>query len=116
MIVQKNKSKIETELKIKLSPKDMEKVFQKLIKEKGESEVFHKFTPRTYYDTPNLLLHKNGISLRVQYNPGRNGQIGNHKQTLKLKSTSATPLVKGVLQRKECYSKLKKGLTPNIVV
>ncbi|MCK5555228.1 MAG: CYTH domain-containing protein [Alphaproteobacteria bacterium] len=107
MIVQKNKSEIETELKIKLSPKDMEKVLQKLIKEKGESEVFHKFTPRMYYDTPDFLLHKNGISLRVQYNPGKNGHLGEHEQTLKLESTSDAPPVSGVLRRKECHSKLK---------
>lgn len=104
---QKNKSEIETELKIKLSPKDMEKVFKALVKKECTSEISHQFTPRIYYDTPNLLLHQNRISLRVQYNLGKNGHLGNYEQTLKLELTSDTPSIKEVLRRKECINSLK---------
>ena len=102
-----NKSEVETELKIKLSPKDMEKVFRTLVKKEGASKISHKFTPRIYYDTPELLLHQNRISLRVQYNPGKNGHLGNYEQTLKLELTSDTPLIKEILRRKECVDNLK---------
>ncbi|MFH1157747.1 MAG: CYTH domain-containing protein [Pseudomonadota bacterium] len=103
----KNTSETEAELKIKLSPEDMKKVFRTLMKKKGAAEVSHKFTPRMYYDTPELLLHQNGISLRVQYNPGRNGRPGNNEQTLKLEAASKASSVRGVLRRKECRSRLK---------
>ena len=106
MTIQKNKSEIETELKIKLSPKDMEKVFRTLVKKEGASKISHQFTPRIYNDTPELLLHQKKISLRVQYNPGKNGHLGSHEQTIKIKPIFNSPLVKGVLRRKECRNKL----------
>jgi inorganic triphosphatase YgiF len=104
-----NKSEVEPELKITLSLEDLEKVFKALTKMDGTSEVAHKFRPRMYYDTPDLLLYKNKISLRVQYKSGKKGHLGCYEQTVKVE-LPADPKLKlgaGVLLRKECKDDIK---------
>lgn len=96
------KSEIETELKIKLSRKDMELVFRSLSALAGASEVKNKFRPRMYYDTPDLDLYQHDLSLRVQYKPGKKGRLGGYEQTVKVEMAPAAPLQEGVMLRKEC--------------
>jgi inorganic triphosphatase YgiF len=103
----KNASEVETELKIKLSPEDLEKVFRALLKKSGVSEVSHKFRPRMYYDTPDLQLYQNRISLRVQYKEGKKGHVGGYEQTVKVELEPDPKLGKGVLLRKECKNSVK---------
>lgn len=113
MTLQKNKSENEAELKIKLSPADMEKVFKALTGLKGTSDVSHKFRPRTYYDTPDMDFYKNKLSLRVQYKPGKKGKLGCYEQTVKLELEPDSPLGKGVMLRKECKDSIISS-TPSL--
>lgn len=107
MAEQKNRSEVETELKIELSPADLEKVFKVLSKKDGASEVSHKFRPRMYYDTPDLLLYKNKLSLRVQYKKGKGGTPGGYEQTVKVELEPDPKLGAGTLLRKECKNSVK---------
>ncbi|MCE9508374.1 MAG: CYTH domain-containing protein [Alphaproteobacteria bacterium] len=107
MAAQKNKSEVETELKIKLSPEDLERVFKSLSKKNGASRVSHKFLPRMYYDTASLDFYKNNLSLRVQYKAGEKGHLGGYEQTVKVELTQDAALGKGVLLRKECKNSVK---------
>ncbi len=102
MAVQKKRQAVETELKIKLSPADLEKVFRVLRGKNSTSEIFHKYRPRDYYDTPDLELYQAGLSLRVQYKPGSAGKLGCYEQTLKLEMVPDSPLGEAVMLRKEC--------------
>ena len=83
MAGKKSRSQIETELKIKLSPDDLEKVLKKLRKEAVSGSFYHKYMPRYYYDTEALDLHQRGASLRVQYVSGKRGALGAYEQTFK---------------------------------
>jgi inorganic triphosphatase YgiF len=107
MAAPKNQSEVETELKIKLSLEDLEKVFKSLTKMDGTSEASHKFRPRMYYDTPDLQLYKNKISLRVQYKKGKKGHLGGYEQTVKVELQPDPRLGTGVLLRKECKNGVK---------
>ena len=108
-MARKNKfPEIEQELKIKLPLKDLEKVFRVLSRGK---KIEHKYTPRLYYDTADLQLYRRGISLRVQYKPGRDGRLGGHAQTLKFSQGAAA--MKGALLRKECQDALHDA-TPDL--
>ena len=107
MASEKSKSEVETELKIKLSHEDLEKVFKSLTKMDGASEVSHKFRPRMYYDTLDLQLYKNKISLRVQYKKGKNGNLGGYEQTVKVELQPDSRLGTGILLRKECKNGVK---------
>lgn len=101
----KDKSEIEQELKIALSPGDLEKLFKALKKKAMGKKVEHKYMPRAYYDTPDLRLYQNSISLRMQYKPGKNGRIGGYEQTVKFDVPPGNikrSLAKGVFLRKEC--------------
>ncbi len=94
-------SEIEQELKIKLSLRDLEHVFQVMTrKPRVRNSVQHKFLPRAYYDTKDLQLYRNSISLRVQYKPGKQGKLGSYEQTLKY-DLGMLPMAFGVLFRKE---------------
>lgn len=73
----------EVELKLKLSNHNLERVFASFVK-KDKGSLRHKFYPRFYYDTQDLDLHEKGVSLRMQYKPGKKGKIGGYEQTLKL--------------------------------
>lgn len=103
----RNESEIETELKIKLSIRDMEKVFRALSKMSGASEVSHKFLPRLYYDTADLGLYRKSISLRVQYKPGKSGRLGGYEQTVKFELKERIQSKGKALVRKECKNILK---------
>ena len=106
-------SEIEQELKIKLSLRDLEHVFQVLTrKPRVRNAVQHKFLPRAYYDTKDLQLYRKGISLRVQYKPGKQGKIGSYEQTLKY-DLGVMPVAAGVLYRKEIKDVLPDPV-PNI--
>lgn len=103
----KDKCEIEQELKISLSPNDLEKLFRALKKKAIGKKIEHKYMPRAYYDTPDLRLYQNSISLRMQYKPGKNGKIGGYEQTVKFDLPPAdmphsTSMAKGVFLRKEC--------------
>lgn len=84
---------VESELKIKLSPADIEKVFLIFTKKDGLSQTRHKSLSRAYYDTLELGLYHKGLSLRVQPVPG------GYQQTLKLE---LPPAGEAVLTRMEC--------------
>lgn len=100
-MIEKNRSEIEQELKIRLSPRDLEKVFAALTrKPRVRNAVEHKYMPRAYYDTPDLQLYKHSISLRVQYKPGKQGKMGSYEQTLKY-DLPFVSFGNGVLFRKE---------------
>lgn len=95
------------ELKIKLSSKDLERVFKTFSKKIKKPDIEHKYLPRAYYDTTDLLLHKNNISLRVQYKPGKDGKMGSYEQTVKFEMPPGKKLSRGALLRKECKNLLK---------
>ena len=95
-------SEVEVELKIKLSPADLEKVFLILREKVGLSEIKHKFSSRAYYDTPDLGLYNKGLSLRVQEIPGKSGNPGGYEQTLKMEVLPDQPLKESVMMRREC--------------
>lgn len=79
----KARSEVETELKIKLSPESLEKIFNKFLRRSVKDSFNHKFTPRRYFDTEELDLYAKGLSLRVQYAPGKFGKTGGYEQTFK---------------------------------
>ena len=66
-----------------MKPFELEKVFASFVK-KDKGTLRHKFYPRFYYDTDTLDLHGKGISLRVQYKPGKQGRMGAYEQTIKM--------------------------------
>lgn len=102
-------SEIEQELKIQLSARDLEKVFREL-KKKAEGKVEHKYLPRAYYDTRDLRLYRNSISIRVQYKPGKGGKIGGYEQTLKFELPQSEAVIKGAFFRKECKDMIRTRL------
>ncbi len=97
---------IEQELKIQLSARDLEKVFR-ILKKKAEGKVEHKYMPRAYYDTHDLRLYENHISVRMQYKPGKGGKIGGYEQTLKFEVPHSQVIVKGAFLRKECKDMIR---------
>lgn len=101
------KSEIEHELKILLSPNDLEKVFKSLKKKALRKKVEHKYMPRAYYDTKNLDLYRNSISVRMQYKPGKNGKIGFYEQTIKFDLPKGAEDEGDSLFRKECKDVMK---------
>ena len=103
MIAQKKTPEVEVELKIKLSSADLEKVFQTLSKKGALPEIKNKFLSRAYYDTPDLDLYSQGLSLRVQHKPGKSGGAGHYEQTLKVEMS---PEKGAVLVRKECVDNI----------
>lgn len=101
------KSEIEHELKILLSPNDLEKVFKLLKKKSLRKKIEHKYMPRAYYDTKNLDLYKGAVSLRMQYKPGKNGKIGSYEQTIKFDLPKGADDRGDSLFRKECKDVMK---------
>lgn len=101
---------VEHELKIQLSPRDLEKVFRSLKKKALGKKIEHKYLPRAYYDTHDLLLYRHSISVRMQYKPGKNGKIGSYEQTVKFDVPPGTAAAKGSFFRKECKDMVKHYL------
>jgi len=97
-----HKSKVEQELKISLSTEDLERVFKAFAAEVDKSDISHKYLPRAYFDTPALEMHDAGISVRVQYKPGKKGKLGSHEQTVKFDLPPDAARVADALYRKEC--------------
>ncbi len=95
-------SEVEQELKLQLSPRDLEKVFAVLRKKAIGKKVEHKYLPRAYFDTPDLLLYRNSVSVRVQYKPGKEGKMGGYEQTVKFDLPPEKGVVAGAFFRKEC--------------
>ena len=97
-----SRSEIEQELKISLSVQDLERVFKEFSFDVPKGDITHKYLPRAYFDTPDLQMHAEGISLRVQYKPGKKGKLGSHEQTVKFDLPPDAAQVDGALYRKEC--------------
>jgi inorganic triphosphatase YgiF len=58
---------IESEVKFEASARDLRKLAAARILRRGDGELpRHKYLVSTYFDTPKLLLRKNGVSLRVR--------------------------------------------------
>ena len=58
---------IESEVKFEASARDLRKLAAARILRRSDGELpRHKYLVSTYFDTPKLLLRKNGISLRVR--------------------------------------------------
>jgi inorganic triphosphatase YgiF len=108
-------SEIEQELKIQLSARDLEKVFKTLKKKAIGKKVEHKYMPRAYYDTPDLELYQNAISVRMQYKPGKGGKIGGYEQTVKFDLPHGATVAKGAFFRKECKDMLN-GHKPQLAL
>lgn len=102
-----SKSEIEHELKIQLSPRDLEKVFKALKKKAVGKKIEHKYMPRAYYDTRALDLYKSSISVRIQYKPGKNGKVGSYEQTVKFDIPKQGGHEGDALFRKECKDTMK---------
>lgn len=102
-----SRSEVEQELKISLSVQDLERVFKAFSSGVDKGDISHKYLPRAYFDTPDLQMHAQGISLRVQYKPGKKGKLGSHEQTVKFDLPGDAARVDGALYRKEC----KDGLS-----
>ena len=98
----KKSAEVEQELKLQLSPRDLEKVFLVLRKKAVGKKVEHKYLPRAYFDTRDLLLYRNSISVRVQYKQGKEGKIGAYEQTVKFDLPPEKGVVAGAFFRKEC--------------
>ncbi|MDI1226325.1 MAG: CYTH domain-containing protein [bacterium] len=98
----KKSAEVEQELKLQLSPRDLEKVFVVLRKKAVGKKVEHKYLPRAYFDTRDLLLYRNSISVRVQYKQGKEGKIGAYEQTVKFDLPPEKGVVAGAFFRKEC--------------
>jgi inorganic triphosphatase YgiF len=103
---------VETELKIKLSPSDLEKVYQALFKQSGLSEPMYKSRPREYYDTPEMDFFKNHLSLRVQVKPGKANE---YEQTVKVEMDPSGSMGEAVMRRRECKDDLKESRTPDLL-
>lgn len=98
----RQKTEVEQELKIKVSAEDLEAVFNALADQAVGGKVAHKYLPRYYYDTVNMDFYHNGISVRVQYKPGKDGKLGGYEQTVKFELPHGTAVAQGALFRKEC--------------
>ena len=58
---------IEREVKFEASTRDLRKLATARILRRSDGELpRHKYSVSTYFDTPKLLLRKNGVSLRVR--------------------------------------------------
>lgn len=95
-------SEVEREIKIQLTHRDLEKVFGLLRKKAIGKKIEHKYLPRAYYDTRDLLLYRHSISVRMQYKPGKNGKIGSYEQTVKFDLEPTVDAARGTFFRKEC--------------
>lgn len=101
MAARRHRSENEQEVKIKLSKRDLEKVFNALSKKYGPGDIDHKYMPRAYWDTLRLDLDQHNISVRVQYKEGSDGDMGGHEQTVKLDLPHGNTLAKGAVLRRE---------------
>jgi len=70
---------VEVELKLVLSPKDLEKVFDVLKDKANDKGVLKKHRPRSYYDTLALSLLNKDSCIRVQFKEGKG-----FEQTIKM--------------------------------
>lgn len=112
-MVKKHKSEVEQELKISLTKEDLEKVFKFFAEDVKRVDILHKFMPRDYYDTENLEMQDIKASLRVQYKPGKNGELGSYEQTVKFALTPDADADDEALYRKECKDTLDSK-TPDL--
>ena len=95
----RSKETTEIEVKIKMSSRDLERVFDSFVK-KDKGSLKHKFYPRFYFDTENLDLYNKNVSIRTQYKPGAHGKVGSYEQTVKF-SLSKTTSEKDLMVRGE---------------
>lgn len=97
----RNNVEDEQEIKIKLSRRDLEKVFNAVSKKYVPKHIDHKYLPRAYFDTLTLLLDRNNISVRMQYKEGKSARIGGYEQTVKVEAPHTGQLAKGARIRRE---------------
>lgn len=98
-----SKSTVEQELKIKLSRKDLKRVFEAFTAKKDvRKSVARKYRPRAYFDTENLSLYRNDMSLRVQYKDDKKGDARGYEQTVKFELPVDENVARKALLRKEC--------------
>lgn len=112
-MTKQHKSEVEQELKISLSIEDLEKVFKEFSSEVSKGDIEHKYLPRAYFDTPDLEMYDAGVSVRVQYKPGKKGKLGSHEQTVKFELPPDPAKVADALYRKECKD-LVEGAQPDL--
>ena len=101
MAFPKQKTEDEQEIKIRLSAGDLEKVFNALSKKHAPRRIEHKYLPRAYYDTPDLKLYKNNLSLRMQYKEGKGARLGGYEQTVKSDLAPQGTMAQDALFRRE---------------
>ena len=101
MASRRHRAEDEQEVKIRLSRGDLEKVFNALNHDYKPGYLDRKYMPRHYYDTPDLLLDQNDISVRLQYKEGKENAVGGYEQTVKFEIPHATTLAKGASLRRE---------------
>ncbi len=81
----------EVELKLRVSPEDLEKVFDAFSDSAIGGVIKHKRRPRDYYDTQERELRERNLGLRMQYKSGSDGVLGGYEQTLKSAAGEALP-------------------------
>lgn len=101
MAFPKQKTEDEQEVKIRLSAEDLEKVFNALSKKYAPRRIEHKYLPRAYYDTEDLKLYQNNLSVRIQYKEGKGKRLGGYEQTVKSDLPANGNLAKDALFRRE---------------
>lgn len=106
----------EVELKLRLSPEDLEKVFDAFSDKAIDGEIKHKRRPRDYFDTEDRKLRARNLGLRMQYKEGKDGKLGGYEQTLKSAAGEALPpesKLESVFMRKE-YKDFTEDELPEI--
>ena len=104
-----HKTEIEQEIKISVSLEDLEKVFKEFASEVDKGDIQHKYLPRNYFDTPDLDMYGTGLSLRVQYKPGKKGKLGSYEQTVKFELPPDPDKISDALYRKECKDTIESA-------
>lgn len=112
MAFPKTRTEDEHEIKIRLSAGDLEKVFNALAKKYG-GHIEHKYLPRAYYDTDDLKLYQNNLSLRMQYKEGKGKRLGGYEQTVKSDLAANNNTIAGALFRREVKD-MMPGPQPDI--
>ncbi len=70
----------ETELKIDVSADALEKLVRRITRRR---QVHHAYLLRLYFDTKSLFFYKQKMTVRLQYQPGKNGARGSYYQCIK---------------------------------
>lgn len=115
MTARRHRSENEQEVKIKLSRRDLERVFNALSKKYEPDEIEHKYKPRAYWDTARLDLDRHSVSVHMQYKEGKEGEVGGHEQTIKIDLPHGNTLAQGAKLRREVKD-IMPGHAPDLSV